>query len=166
MRGCALHLSPVAALSVFPAAFPALPAVLSAFPAALPVALPAARSALLSSFLLPACATSPRPPFMHQDYDAKLTDFGMVRVGPDRQLRSIVHTDTFFLTRTPSPSPGRLGVKSDVYSFGVLLLELLEVYSDPRSLSRRLSALPLSPPPLPQAAWVSRATSTPLAFSC
>ncbi|CAI7794759.1 unnamed protein product [Closterium sp. NIES-53] len=60
--------------------------------------------------------------------DAKLTDFGMVRVGPDRQLRSIVSTRLMGTPGYMDPShmeTGRLGVKSDVYSFGVLLLELV-----------------------------------------
>ncbi|CAI5532548.1 unnamed protein product [Closterium sp. Naga37s-1] len=75
-----------------------------------------------------------------QEYDAKLTDFGMVRVGPERQLQSIVstrvmgtrgYTDPSYMetghleARSNICSFGHLGAKSDVYSFGVLLLELV-----------------------------------------
>ncbi|CAI5497655.1 unnamed protein product, partial [Closterium sp. Naga37s-1] len=62
------------------------------------------------------------------EYDAKLTDFGMVRVGPDRQLQSIVSTRVMGTRGYTDPSymeTGHLGAKSDVYSFGVLLLELV-----------------------------------------
>ncbi|CAI5982989.1 unnamed protein product, partial [Closterium sp. NIES-64] len=62
------------------------------------------------------------------EYDAKLTDFGMVRVGPDRQLQSIVSTRIMGTRGYTDPSymeTGHLGAKSDVYSFGVLLLELV-----------------------------------------
>ncbi|CAI5521421.1 unnamed protein product [Closterium sp. Naga37s-1] len=60
--------------------------------------------------------------------DAKLTDFGMVLVGPDRQLQSIVSTRVMGTRGYTDPSymeTGHLGAKSDVYSFGVLLLELV-----------------------------------------
>ncbi|CAI5985116.1 unnamed protein product [Closterium sp. NIES-65] len=63
-----------------------------------------------------------------QDYSAKLTDFGMVRVGPGGQLRSIVSTRIMGTDGYIDPSyleTGHLGAKSDVYSFGVILLELL-----------------------------------------
>ncbi|CAI7786163.1 unnamed protein product [Closterium sp. NIES-53] len=62
------------------------------------------------------------------DYSAKLTDFGMVRVGPGGQLRSIVSTRIMGTEGYIDPSyleTGHLGAKSDVYSFGVILLELL-----------------------------------------
>ncbi|CAI5492916.1 unnamed protein product [Closterium sp. Naga37s-1] len=62
------------------------------------------------------------------EYDAKLTDFGMVRVGPDRQLRSIVSTRLMGTQGYIDPSymeTGHLGPKSDVYSFGVLMFELV-----------------------------------------
>ncbi|CAI5956611.1 unnamed protein product [Closterium sp. NIES-64] len=62
------------------------------------------------------------------DYSAKLTDFGMVRVGPGGQLRSIVSTRVMGTEGYIDPSyleTGHLGAKSDVYSFGVILLELL-----------------------------------------
>ncbi|CAI5521420.1 unnamed protein product [Closterium sp. Naga37s-1] len=62
------------------------------------------------------------------DYDAKLTDFGMVRVGPEGQLESIVSTRIMGTEGYIDPTymeTGHLGAKSDVYSFGVLLLELV-----------------------------------------
>ncbi|CAI5976302.1 unnamed protein product [Closterium sp. NIES-65] len=72
--------------------------------------------------------------FIHRDLKASnvllspLTDFGMVRVGPDRQLQSIVSTRIMGTRGYTDPSymeTGHLGAKSDVYSFGVLLLELV-----------------------------------------
>ncbi|GJP66403.1 hypothetical protein CLOP_g23329 [Closterium sp. NIES-67] len=65
---------------------------------------------------------------LKSDYSAKLTDFGMVRVGPGGQLRSIVSTRIMGTEGYIDPSyleTGHLGAKSDVYSFGVILLELL-----------------------------------------
>ncbi|CAI5464262.1 unnamed protein product [Closterium sp. Yama58-4] len=62
------------------------------------------------------------------EYDAKLTDFGMVRVGPEGQLESIVSTRIMGTEGYIDPTymeTGHLGAKSDVYSFGVLLLELV-----------------------------------------
>nr|BAF79964.1 receptor-like kinase [Closterium ehrenbergii] len=62
------------------------------------------------------------------EYGAKLTDFGMVRVGPDGQLMSIVSTQIMGTMGYIDPSymeTGQLGPKSDVYSFGVLMLEML-----------------------------------------
>ncbi|RWW56831.1 hypothetical protein BHE74_00036420 [Ensete ventricosum] len=51
---------------------------------------------------------------MIQEFNAKLSDFGLAKAGPTGDKTHIYRMFT-----------GRLSVKSDVYSFGVVLLELL-----------------------------------------
>ncbi|CAI5996370.1 unnamed protein product [Closterium sp. NIES-65] len=74
------------------------------------------------------------------DYDAKLTDFGMVRVGPEGQLESIVSTRIM----------GTEGYIDPTYMETALLgVFPVELYSYPCSLSRPFPTLPLSPSSVP-----------------
>ncbi|CAI5989309.1 unnamed protein product [Closterium sp. NIES-64] len=124
-----------------------------------------------------------------QDYDAKLTefgmmrvgpdgqlgfDFGMVRVGPDRQLRSIVSTRLMGTQGYIDPSYMETGRQEQHSSLFWTPGCLPKVTSIPFALSYLVwkppqdtySPFPHEPPPRPQAAWVPRATFTPLVFSC
>ncbi|KAG7027335.1 putative serine/threonine-protein kinase PBL11 [Cucurbita argyrosperma subsp. argyrosperma] len=62
-----------------------------------------------------------------QNYDAKLSDFGLARDGPvgDRSHVSTVVMGTHGYAAPEYLATGHLTVRSDVYSFGVVLLEML-----------------------------------------
>lgn len=64
---------------------------------------------------------------LDSDFNAKLSDFGLARDGPDGDK---THVSTIIIGTPGYAAPeyialGRLTPKSDVYSFGVVLLELL-----------------------------------------
>lgn len=62
-----------------------------------------------------------------QDFNAKLSDFGLAREGPkgDRTHVSTQVMGTHGYAAPEYVATGRITTKSDVYSFGVVLLELL-----------------------------------------
>ncbi|KAF8016315.1 hypothetical protein BT93_H1735 [Corymbia citriodora subsp. variegata] len=64
---------------------------------------------------------------LDESYMAKLTDFGLVRLGPPEDLShvSTIFMGTFAYAAPEYKNNGRLYVKSDVYSFGIMLLEIL-----------------------------------------
>ncbi|KAF7847111.1 hypothetical protein BT93_L3354 [Corymbia citriodora subsp. variegata] len=64
---------------------------------------------------------------LDESYMAKLTDFGLVRLGPPEDLShvSTIFMGTFAYAAPEYENNGRLYVKSDVYSFGIVLLEIL-----------------------------------------
>ncbi|KAL3728052.1 hypothetical protein ACJRO7_032754 [Eucalyptus globulus] len=64
---------------------------------------------------------------LDSSYNAKISDFGLARKGPDED-RSHVSTEVIGTYGYAAPeyiTTGHLSVKSDVYSFGVVLVELL-----------------------------------------
>ncbi|CAI5531859.1 unnamed protein product [Closterium sp. Naga37s-1] len=78
-----------------------------------------------SSSLLPLLTTSPGP--LSQDFNAKLSDFGLAKDGPEGNQ---THVSTRVMGTYGYAAPeymmtGHLTAKSDVYSFGVVLLEMI-----------------------------------------
>ncbi|KAF5458230.1 hypothetical protein F2P56_022277 [Juglans regia] len=63
---------------------------------------------------------------LDKDFNAKLSDFGLAKVGPagDKSVSSRV-MGTYGYCAPEYQRTGQLTVKSDVYSFGVVLLELI-----------------------------------------
>ncbi|XP_074561789.1 putative serine/threonine-protein kinase PBL26 [Curcuma longa] len=64
---------------------------------------------------------------LDQDFNAKLSDFGLAKLGPDEDK---VHVSSRVMGTIGYCAPeyartGHLSLKSDVYSFGVVLLELI-----------------------------------------
>lgn len=61
------------------------------------------------------------------DFNPKLSDFGLARVGPvgDNTHVSTRVMGTYGYCAPDYAMSGKLSLKSDVYSFGVLLLELI-----------------------------------------
>ncbi|CDY20019.1 hypothetical protein BRARA_I00312 [Brassica rapa] len=65
--------------------------------------------------------------FLFQEYNAKLSDFGLAKDAPDEK-KSHVSTRVMGTYGYAAPEyvmTGHLSTKSDVYSFGVVLLEIL-----------------------------------------
>ncbi|KAK9726515.1 hypothetical protein RND81_05G220700 [Saponaria officinalis] len=64
---------------------------------------------------------------LDDDYNAKLSDFGLSKLGPsgDKLHVSVLVRGTLGYIAPEYEKTGRLTVKADVYSFGVVLLELI-----------------------------------------
>lgn len=64
---------------------------------------------------------------LDEDYDAKLSDFGLAKLGPvgDELHVSSRVMDTYGYCAPEYARTGQLTLKSDVYSYGVVLLELI-----------------------------------------
>nr|XP_043635627.1 probable serine/threonine-protein kinase DDB_G0271402 isoform X2 [Erigeron canadensis] len=65
---------------------------------------------------------------LHKSWAAKISDFGLARIGPTNQPSSYVHTlvkGTFGYIDPNYFATGKLTRKSDVYAFGVVLFEVL-----------------------------------------
>ncbi|GJV84462.1 receptor-like protein kinase FERONIA [Tanacetum coccineum] len=65
---------------------------------------------------------------LHETWAAKISDFGLSKIGPTNQLSTCVNTlvkGTFGYIDPDYYATGKLTRKSDVYAFGVVLLEVL-----------------------------------------
>ncbi|WMV25649.1 hypothetical protein MTR67_019034 [Solanum verrucosum] len=65
--------------------------------------------------------------FLDEDYNPKLSDFGLAKLGPvdDKTHVSTIVMGTYGYCAPEYAMMGQLTLKSDVYSFGVLLLEII-----------------------------------------